>query len=177
MKLDSLRELFVAKLRDLYDAEQQFIQALPRVAESCDADELREGVEAHLKQTQSQAERLEKIFRRLSEKPAGKTCTVAAALIKEADELLAYRDTTEPVVLDAALIAALQSIEHYEIAGYGCVRAYAALLEDEAEDVLQAILEEEELQDEQLTRIAEEVVNLDAAAGMDEEEEEAASNG
>ena len=141
---------------------------LPRFAESCDAPELQAGAEAHLEQTKAQADRLKRLFTTAGEKPTGRTSMAMAALIKEADEILKDRDKTDPLVLDAALIAAMQSVEHYEIASYGCARAYAKVLKDkEAENILAEILLEEETQDRLLSVVADKIVNPDAATAYE----------
>jgi ferritin-like metal-binding protein YciE len=163
MPLTSLKELYVDELKDLYDAENQILQALPKMAEAATAPRLKKAFEAHLKQTEDQVKCLEQIFEALGEKPAGKKCKAMAGLLKEGDDLL--KEESEPEVLDAALIAAAQRVEHYEIAGYGTVCAWAKRLkETDAAALLQATLEEEGETDKKLTALAEPQINNKAAA-------------
>ena len=161
MKLASLRELFVSELKDLYSAENQIIKALPKMAKASSTPELRSAFEEHLEQTRGHVERLERIFETLEATPKGKKCKAMEGLIEEGKEIL--EADAEPSVRDAGLIAAAQRVEHYEIAGYGCVRTYARLLRDEqSANMLQETLDEEEETDKKLTQIAETMVNVDA---------------
>ena len=170
MEITSLRELYVDQLRDLYDAENQLIKALPKMAKGATSEELREGIEEHLEQTRNQAQRLEQIFERLGEKPKGEKCKGMEGVIKEGSETL-EKDMDDDTK-DAAIIAAAQRVEHYEIAGYGTARTYANLLgESEAAELLEETLEEEKETDQKLTQLAEEI-NVEAAEGADEEESE-----
>jgi ferritin-like metal-binding protein YciE len=153
MKLDSLETLFVEELRDLYNAEQQILKALPKMAKAASSPSLKKGFREHLEQTNSQVDRLDQIFADLGKSPKGKKCKAMEGLLKEGAELL--EADAEPSVLNAALIAAAQRVEHYEIAGYGCVRTYAKLLEhSEATNLLQQTLDEEKQTDEKLTELA-----------------------
>lgn len=166
MALGSLHELYVEELRDLYNAENQLLKALPRMAKAVTSEQLRAAFEEHLEVTRGQVERLEEIFKALGEKPTGKKCVAMEGLIEEAKELLA--EDAAPGVLDAALISAAQKVEHYEMAGYGCVRTYARLLGyEEAAELLQETLNEEGEADEKLTELAESEINVEA-----EEEDE-----
>ena len=166
MKANSLRELFVEELRDLYDAENQLIKALPKMAEGSASPELREAFEEHLEQTRNHVTRLEKLFAGLDEKPKGEKCKGMEGLVKEGSDLLKENDI-DPEVKDAAIISAAQRVEHYEIAGYGTVRTFAELLgEDEAVSLLEETLEEEKETDQKLTQLAEQV-NMDANEGED----------
>ena len=161
MKLESLRDLYLQQLQDLYSAETQIVEALPKMAEAANASDLRSAFETHLRETEEQVRRLEKIFQGLGEKPKGHTCEGMKGLLKEGQEMIKMKG--EPEVLDAGLIAAAQRVEHYEIAGYGTVRTYAELLgEDEAVRLLERTLQEEELTDEKLTELAESHVNVEA---------------
>jgi ferritin-like metal-binding protein YciE len=170
VEINSLRELYIDQLRDLYDAENQLIKALPKMAKAATSDELRQGIEEHLEQTKGQAERLEQIFEQLGEKPKGEKCKGMEGVIKEGSETL-QKDMDDDT-MDAAIIAAAQRVEHYEIAGYGTARTYANLLgEEEAAELLQQTLEEEKETDQKLTQLAEEI-NVEAAEGSDEEEGE-----
>jgi len=162
MKLQSLHDLYVEELKDLYSAENQLLKALPKMAKAATAEPLREAFEEHLEVTKQQVERLEKIFEALGKTPKGKKCVAMEGLIEEGSEMIQKKDI-EPEVLDAALIAAAQKVEHYEMAGYGTVRTYAKLLgEDEAAELLQETLNEEGEADEKLTSLAESQINLDA---------------
>lgn len=130
MRKDSLRQLYVDELKDLYHAETQLVKALPKMAKASSNAELRQACEEHLRQTSEQVSRLEQIFDMLGEKPTGKKCLGMEGLVKEGSETMQqkYEDAT----MDAAIIGAAQRVEHYEIAGYGTVRAFAQLLgEDE----------------------------------------------
>lgn len=161
MAVESLNELFVEQLRDLYDAENQLIKALPKMAEGANSDELRQGFEKHLEQTKGHAQRMEQIFEQLGEKAKGKKCKAMEGLVKEGSETL--EEEMNEDVKDAALIAAAQRVEHYEIAGYGTARTYANLLgQDEAASLLEQTLEEEKETDAKLTELAE-GINVAAA--------------
>jgi ferritin-like metal-binding protein YciE len=169
MKIESLRELFIDELKDLYSAENQIIKALPKMIKNATSDELRSAFEEHLEQTKGQVERLDRIFDDLDESPRGKKCTGMEGLLAEGKEIM--EEDMEDEVLDAALISAAQRVEHYEIAGYGTVRTYAELLGlDDAVKLLAETLQEEKETDQKLTSIAESV-NVEAAE-MDEEAEE-----
>lgn len=171
MKAHSLRELFIAELRDLYDAEHQLTKALPKMAESASSSELREAFEEHLEQTRNHVSRLEKIFANLGEKAKPEKCKGMEGLLKEGSDLL-KEDDIDPEVKDAAIISAAQRVEHYEIAGYGTVRTFAELLgEDEAVTVLEETLQEEKEADQKLTELAEQI-NVDANQGDDVESED-----
>jgi len=164
MKLDSLRELYLKELKDLYNAESQILKALPKMAKAASNPELQNAFEEHLEQTKVQKERLEQIFEELGGKGRVKTCKGMQGIIEEGNELLT-EDDVEESVLDAGLISAAQRVEHYEIAGYGTVRTYAEMLGyREAADLLQQTLDEEETTDKKLTALAERLVNPEAAS-------------
>jgi len=161
--LESLNDLFVEQLRDLYDAENQLIKALPKMAEGANSVELRQGFEEHLEQTKEHAQRIETIFEQLGQKAKAKKCKGMEGLIKEGSEAL-EEDMSEDVK-DAAIIAAAQRVEHYEIAAYGTVRTFANLLgETEAATLLEQTLEEEKETDDKLTQLAE-GINVAAEEG------------
>jgi ferritin-like metal-binding protein YciE len=161
MKLDSLEELYVEELRDLYNAEHQILKALPKMAKAASSPNLEKGFQEHLQQTKGHVERLDQIFSDLGKSSKGKKCEAMEGLLKEGAELL--EADAEASVLDAALIAAAQRVEHYEIAGYGCVRTYARLLgHGEATKLLQQILDEERRTDEKLTELAVGSINTQA---------------
>jgi ferritin-like metal-binding protein YciE len=160
MKESSVKELYVDELRDLYSAENQLVKALPKMAKSATSPELRAGFENHLRQTEEHVLRLEKVFKQLDQSPKGKHCKGMEGLIEEGKELIA--EDPGPEELDAGLIAAAQRVEHYEMAGYGCVRTYAQLLgEDEAVALLDKTLNEERETDSKLTQLAEKI-NVEA---------------
>jgi ferritin-like metal-binding protein YciE len=170
VKASSLRDLYIEQLRDLYDAENQLIKALPKMADEATSEDLRSGLEEHLEVTRQQASRLEQIFNQLGEKPKGEKCKGMEGLIKEGSDVLS--EDMDEDVKDAAIIAAAQRVEHYEIAGYGTVRTYANLLgEEEAVKLLEQSLEEEKEADQTLNDIAEHI-NMEAQGAEGEEEEE-----
>jgi len=161
MKLNTLKQLYIEELRDLYSAENQLLKALPKMAKGASSEELKLAFENHLDQTKVHVERLEEIFERLNETPKGKTCQAMKGLVEEGSEILG--EDGEESVLDAGIIAAAQKVEHYEIASYGTVRTFAQLLgEDEAAELLQETLDEEGEADKLLTQLAQEIVNPEA---------------
>jgi len=161
MKLDTLEQLYVSELRDLYSAENQLLKALPKMAKGASSPELKDAFEKHLEQTKGHVERLEQLFQQLDESPKGKTCQAMKGLIEEGSEIL--KEEGEESVLDAGIIVAAQKVEHYEIASYGSVRTFANLLgEDEAARLLQSTLDEESEANEILTTLAESTVNREA---------------
>jgi len=161
MNLDTLKELYVEELRDLYNAENQLIKALPKMAKGASSDELKEAFEKHLEQTKGHVQRLEQVFEELGEKTKGKTCQAMKGLIEEGSEVL--KADGEDSVLDAAIIVAAQKVEHYEIASYGSVRTFAQLLgQDKSADLLQQTLDEEKEANELLNKLAEDIVNPEA---------------
>src|SRR4051812_42126032 len=176
MEMESLKELYVDELKDLYSAEKQLVKALPKMAKNASNPELKEAFTNHLQETEGHVERLEQIFEMLGERAGGKKCKGMEGLIEEAKELL-EEDAAEEV-LDAGLIAKAQHVEHYEMAGYGTVRTYARQLglEDQAE-LLQETLDEEGKADELLTQIAESSVNAEAESPSEEEEESTSRRG
>ena len=167
MAKDSLRELYVNELKDLYNAETQLVKALPKMAKAASNAELRQGFEEHLRQTSEHVSRLEQIFDLLGEKPTGKKCLGMEGLVKEGAETIS--EDYEDALMDAAIIGAAQRVEHYEIAGYGTVRAFAELLgENEHVSLLEQTLEEEKETDEKLTQLAK---RINSQAGEGEEAE------
>ena len=157
--LNNLNDLLLDQLRDLYNAETQLTKALPKMAKAAKNPELKQAFERHLEQTEEHVNRLERVFEALGERAKGKTCQAMKGLIEEGKEIL--DEEAEDSVRDAGLIAAAQRVEHYEIAGYGTVRAYAQTLgHQEAADILQQTLEEEGQTDKLLTKIAESTVNV-----------------
>lgn len=173
MKLEALRDLFIDELKDLYNAEHQLLKALPKMANAATATDLKRAFESHLKETRGQVERLEQVFASLEVSPRGKKCKAMEGLVEEGAELM--EEDADPDVMDAGLIAAAQRVEHYEMAGYGCVRTYAQLLgETKAATLLQKSLDEEGAADKKLTQIAKQI-NVDAEE--DDEASVARSNG
>jgi ferritin-like metal-binding protein YciE len=163
MKANTLHELYVSELRDLYNAENQLIKALPKMAEAVSSPSLRTALEEHLSVTEEHKRRLEQIFQDLDETPKGRKCKAMQGLVDEGED--AINMGGDPAVHDAAIIAAAQRVEHYEMAGYGTVRTFAQLLGyDEAVNLLQMTLDEEGQADKTLTEIAESEINQKAVA-------------
>src|SRR6266705_5189279 len=161
MKLDSLQKLFVEQLRDGYNAENQLLKAMPKMAKNASSDELRQAFEDHLEATKEHVERLEQVFKDLDEKPKGKTCQGMKGLVEEGSEMV--EQNGEESVLDAGIIAGAQKIEHYEIATYGTLRTWANLLgQDDTAELLQQTLDEEGDTDKRLNELAEDIVNPEA---------------
>jgi ferritin-like metal-binding protein YciE len=162
MKLETIKELYISELQDLYDAENQIVEALPKMANAASSPELKSAFQTHLQQTRGQVERLDRIFAKLGFPPRGKKCKGMAGLIAENEELL--KQKADPDVRDAGLIGGAQKVEHYEIAGYGTVRTYARLIGDnDAANLLQQTLDEEGDTDKKLTALAERDINREAA--------------
>jgi ferritin-like metal-binding protein YciE len=163
MKLRSLHDLYVEELKDLYSAESQLVTALKKMAKAASAPELNKAFTDHLKETEGQVQRLETIFEKLGSSPKGKKCKAMEGLIEEGKETIS--EDADPSIKDAALIAAAQRVEHYEMAGYGCARTYAHLLgEADAAQLLQETLDEEGAANEKLTKLSETVINPEAAS-------------
>jgi ferritin-like metal-binding protein YciE len=161
MKLDTLQTLYVDELRDLYNAENQLLKALPKMAKAASSEELKDAFEKHLEQTKTHVERLEEVFEEIGEKPKGKTCKAMKGLIEEGSEIL--HEDGEESVIDAGIIVAAQKVEHYEIASYGSVRTFAQLLgKDSSAELLQTTLDEESEANELLNTLAEDIVNPEA---------------
>ena len=164
MQLNNLKDLYLEQLRDLYSAESQLISALPEMAGAAAHSELKKGIERHLEETRQQKQRLEEVFSALGASPSGEHCEAMEGLVKEGKEILAMQGDAS--VKDAALIAAAQRVEHYEIAGYGTVCTFAEMLgRSEDKMTLAKTLEEEKETDEKLTKLAKQVVNPDALKG------------
>jgi ferritin-like metal-binding protein YciE len=158
MELATLKDLYIEQLRDLYSAESQLCEALPKMAKAASNAELKRGFEEHLEQTKRQRQDVEKLIRDHGENPEGHECKAMKGLIEEGSELM--KEDADPDVMDAGLIAASQRIEHYEIAGYGTVRTYATQLGDaSAAFILDRIAKEEGATDQKLTALAERVIN------------------
>ncbi|MHB0958567.1 MAG: YciE/YciF ferroxidase family protein [Pirellulaceae bacterium] len=162
MKLRDLNSLFVHELKDLYSAEKQLAKALPKMAKAATNEDLRQAFEDHLEETETQIERLEAVFEEVGANTRGPKCAAMEGLIEEAKELL--KEEADPRVLDAALICAAQRVEHYEIAGYGCLRSLAEQLGmTELATQLQETLDEEKKANEILNELALGGINEEAA--------------
>ena len=169
MQESALKELYVDELKDLYDAENRLVKALPKMAKAATSEELRSGFEEHLEQTRGHVDRLKEIFDSLGEKPTGKKCAGMMGIIKEGEEIM--DEEFADGAMDAALISAAQRVEHYEIAAYGCVRTWADLLGDtEASALLEKTLDEEKETDKKLTELSEQI-NVEAKEEPGEGEE------
>ena len=161
MELETLEDLYVEELKDLYSAENQILKALPKMIKAATHAKLKRAFTAHERQTRQHAKRLERICKELGKSPKGKKCEGMEGLLKEGASLIKERPDKD--VLDAGLIAAAQHVEHYEMAGYGCVRTYARLLGYESQaQLLQQTLDEEGDTDKLLTVLAESSINIDA---------------
>lgn len=160
MHLKSLNDLYLDELKDLYDAEHQITQALPKMAEAAHNPDLKAAFQQHLQETQGQIGRLEQVFQMCGQKAERKTCTGMKGIISEGQDKIKHSGDADPDTLDAGLIAAAQHVEHYEMAGYGCVRTWARELgfHDQAE-LLQQTLDEEGETDKLLTSLAERRIN------------------
>jgi len=174
----TLHDAFLDELRDAYDAEKQLVKALPKLAKAASSPELRSAFEAHLEETKGHVENLEEVFASLDEKVRGKHCDGMEGIIEEGKSVM--EEDFDEVTMDACLIAAAQRAEHYEMAAYGTLVAWAkGMGHSDAERLLQEILDEEKAADEKLTAIAEGGINQEAAdaahADEDDEEEESAS--
>jgi ferritin-like metal-binding protein YciE len=175
MKENTLRELLIDELRDLYDAENRLVKALPKMAKAAESDELRSGIEHHLEQTKEHVKRIKEALGSLDGKTVAKKCEGMNGILKEGNEML--EEGYEGSLKDAAIISAAQRVEHYEIAAYGCVHAWATELgENEVAELLEKTLNEEKETDAKLTELAqtinESAVGPDGGSGKDEEDEE-----
>jgi len=169
MKMERLHDLFLEELKDIYDAENRIVKALPKMAREAASEELSAAFEEHLSQTREHVARLTRVFEMLGESLDKKTCKAMVGLLEEGEEMM--KEDAPESVKDAGLIAAAQKVEHYEMASYGCLRDWARLLDmNEAADVLQETLDEEEETDKSLTEIAQ-ALNVEAVDGEYEEEE------
>lgn len=161
MELQTLQDLFIHELKDLYSAENQIIKALPKMVKAASNAKLAAGFKTHLEQTKEHAARLEKILKSHNETTRGPKCQGMEGLLKEGKEMIEEKADEE--VRDAGLIAAAQRVEHYEMAGYGCARSYAQLLgHNESAKILQKTLDEEGATDHKLTKLAMSTINVSA---------------
>jgi ferritin-like metal-binding protein YciE len=158
MKIESLHELYLTELQDLYDAEDRILDALPKMIDKASSEDLKAALMNHLEETRGQVTRLEEVFRLHGEKPEGTKCKGIAGILDEGEDLV--KKNSDPFVRDAAIVAAAQRVEHYEIAAYGTVRTYAQQMgHTDAASLLQQTLDEEGAADKKLTQIAEQRVN------------------
>jgi ferritin-like metal-binding protein YciE len=173
MGMSNLQDLFLEQLKDIYDAEQRITKALPKMEREASSEELSSAFSGHLEETKEQIARLERVFESIGETAGKKTCKAMVGLLEEGEDVL--KEDAEDDVKDAALIAAAQKVEHYEMATYGCLRDWARLLgNDEAAELLQQTLDEEGEADKRLTRIAQSlnVEAMDEEGEAEEEQEE-----
>jgi ferritin-like metal-binding protein YciE len=160
MTIQTMEDLFVEQIQDLYDAEQRLVKALPKMAEVSTSAELRSAFESHLQETEGHVQRLEQVFAELGQEPKKETCDAMKGLIKEGEKTMEIED---PALRDAAMIGAANRVEHYEMAGYGTARTLASALGlSRSANLLEATLEEEKRADAKLTQIAEQSVNQNA---------------
>ena len=162
MEMETLQDLLIEELKDIYNAEQQLLKAMPKMVKKASSPELQQAFTTHMKETEGQVQRLEQVFEALGEKAKGKKCHAMQGLLEEAKEMMG--EDMEDDVMDAALIAAAQKVEHYEIASYGTVRSWANLLGNkQVVKLLQQTLDEETKTDKLLTKVAESSINVEAA--------------
>ncbi len=161
MKLNNLKDLFIHELKDVYNAEQQILKALPKMKEAASSSDLQKAFEKHLKETENHVSRLENVFKNMNEKATGEKCKAMEGIIRESDDMINER--ADSSVMDAALIGMAQRVEHYEIASYGTLCTYAKQLGmQDVLDLLQMNLDEEKKTDQNLTYIAENKINIKA---------------
>lgn len=161
MELETLKDLYLHELKDLYSAEKQIVKALPKMAKAASHEQLRAGFQLHLEETKEHVVRLEKILASHGASTRAPKCKGMEGLLKEGEEMI--EEEADEDVRDAGLIAAAQRVEHYEMAGYGCVRTYAEVLGDkEGAKLLQQTLDEEAATDKKLTKVAKSAINVDA---------------
>ncbi len=162
MKLETLRDLLIEEVADIYDAEHQIIEALPKMKKAAHSDKLKQSFQEHLDVTREQVSRLEQVFEMLGEKPHRKSCKAMKGLIKEGEEMI--EEDADRDVKDAGLIAAAQRVEHYEIAAYGTAMAYAKQIGlDDAIKLMSRTLDEEKQTDQKLSQLAESTINVRAS--------------
>jgi ferritin-like metal-binding protein YciE len=170
--IDSMNNLLVEQIKDIYDAENRLTKAIPKLAKKAANDDLRAALEEHLQETEQHVARLEEIFEQLGEKAKGKPCAGMKGIIEEGNEHVG-EDYDDDDLRDAVIIGSAQRVEHYEIAAYGTAIAHARLLNmDEVVGLLEKTLEEEKMADQKLTEIAESHINLEAAEGNDDQGEQ-----
>ena len=169
--MEKFSELFEETLKDIYSAEKAILKALPKMAKKASSAKLQAAFEKHEKETERQVQRLEEVFKLLGKRAAGKDCPAIDGILEEGEEVM--KDAKDDTVRDAAMLAAAQSVEHYEISRYGTLVAWAEKMDlSEAAELLQATLDEEKMTDEALTALAESEINVEAEAADDEAEDE-----
>lgn len=174
--LETLHDLFVDELRDIYSAERQLVRALPKMAKAATSPDLKQAIEEHLAVTEGQVSRLEQIFEQLDQSPRGKTCRAMEGLIEEGEEIAHHKGDCD--VIDAGIIGGAQKVEHYEIAAYGTARAHAqALGQGQVAGLLEQSLNEEEEADQTLSQLAEGGINQLATVREESEEDEQSNGG
>jgi ferritin-like metal-binding protein YciE len=162
MKIENLSDLFLHTVKDIYFAENQIVKALPKMVKAADSKELARAFETHLEETKEQITRLEQVFELLGKKPVGEKCPAIEGILKEGEELM--KEIKDPDTRDAAMIAAAQAVEHYEITRYGTLVSWGALLGlPEAVKILSVTLKEEHGADAKLSKLAESKLNKQAA--------------
>jgi ferritin-like metal-binding protein YciE len=162
MKIENLSDLFEHTLKDVYFAEKQIVKALPKMVKAADSKELARALESHLEETKEQITRLEQVFKLLGKKPSGEKCPAIEGILKEGEELM--QEIKDPDTRDAAMIAAAQAVEHYEITRYGTLASWGALLDlPDAVKLLSVTLKEEHAADSKLNKLAEGKLNKQAA--------------
>ena len=162
MELNTLQDLYIQELKDLYSAEKQIVKALPKMVKAASNAQLKAGFQQHLEETKEHAVRLEELLKNHDETTRGPKCKGMEGVLKEGAEMI--KEEADDEVRDAGLIAAAQRVEHYEMAGYGCARTYAELLGDKVgAKILQKTLDEEGATDKKLTKLAKSTINLAAA--------------
>lgn len=163
MTMNSLNDLFVETLKDLYYVEKKLLKTLPKMAQKASSADLKQAIQSHLSETETHVQRLEQVFELIDQKATAKTCQALEGLIREAEEVMG--EITDEQTLDAAIISSAQTVEHYEIARYGTLACWAAEIgNSDVAELLEQTLEEEKAADETLTAIAEDAVNQRAAA-------------
>jgi ferritin-like metal-binding protein YciE len=173
-KSGTLHDAFIDELRDTYDAERQITKALPKMIKACTSEELRTAFESHLEETRGQVERLEQVFELLDEKARGKHCDGMAGIIEEGKSVM--EEEFDETTMDAVLIASAQRVEHYEMAAYGTLVAWARDMgHNDAAELLEQTLQEEKAADQKLTTIAEGGINQEAAMAAHPERADAAA--
>jgi ferritin-like metal-binding protein YciE len=161
MKIETMEDLFLEQIQDLYDAEKRLVKALPKMADATTSQSLRQAIESHLLETEGHVGRLERIFGTMGQEPKAKTCDAMKGLISEGDDVIS--DIDESPLRDAAIIASANRVEHYEIAAYGSARTFAEILGlNDAATLLDQTLQEEKMADQKLTQLAESMVNEEA---------------
>ncbi len=169
--METFKELFEETLKDIYYAEKAILKALPKMAKKASSKKLQTAFTKHQKETEKQVERLEQVFELLGKRASGKKCPAIDGIIEEGEEEM--KEAEDDTIRDAAMLAAAQSVEHYEISRYGTLVAWAEKMEmSEAAELLTATLDEEKLTDEKLTELAESEINVEAEQAGDEDEEE-----